>query len=164
MVGSGAAGLGRRLCSGVLATRCAQAVYPEELAPGKESPITLIQKSRRALDLGEDELELPGFVQVVIFASRIMMKRSESGLSLDELDELDEVRSASPPQVPIPRTAEHQHSALHARRHTILRAGVAVHHRERSEAEPSNHRREHATEDVFAQRRQPRRGPRRRRE
>jgi len=72
-------------------------VYPEELAPGKESPITLIQKSRRALDLGEDELELPGFVQVVIFASRIMMKRSESGLSLDELDELDEFTIAKSP-------------------------------------------------------------------
>ena len=79
------------------------------------------------------------------------MKRSESGLSLDELDEHDEVRSASPPQVPIPRTAEHQHSASHARRHTILRASVAVHHREKSDAaEPSNHRSEHATENVFA--------------
>ena len=63
-------------------------VFPDELAPGKESPITLIQKARRALDLGDQELELPGFVQVMIFASKMMKRRNERGLSLDTLDEV----------------------------------------------------------------------------
>jgi hypothetical protein len=62
-----------------------KATFPDQLGPGQESPITLIQKARRALDLGDEELELPGFVNVVIFAARAMRERKRSGRSLDQL-------------------------------------------------------------------------------
>ena len=68
-----------------------KALFPDQLGPGQESPITLIQKARRALDLGEDDLELPGFVNVVIYSAKIMKRRKDSGVHLDHIkDDLED--------------------------------------------------------------------------